>query len=155
MNRILLSSAMLFLLLATLTSCEEGAGCQLSTEAPLRAGFYGIIDDTLEIDTVTGSFSVMGIGASDTLISSRNENSIQLSLNPFTDSSAFIFEWELVVDTLTFKYERSMQLLSEECGFITKFEVNEVKSTYNLIDSVALIENTVNTENERHLKIYF
>lgn len=155
MNRILLTSAILLLLLGTVTSCEEGPGCQLSTEAPLRAGFYGIIDDTLEIDTVTGSFSVTGIGTTDTLISSRNENSILLTLNPFTDSSAFIFEWELAVDTLIFRYERSMQLLSEECGFITKFEVNDVKSTYNLIDSVALIENTVNTENERHLKIYF
>ncbi len=143
------------MLLLMNVGCEEQIDCQLSTETPLRAGFYTMVNDTLELDTSTAVLSVIGLGQSDSILASAGEQlSFNLPLNPFVDSSAFIMIFDGIHDTLSIRYNRRLQLLSEECGFITKFELSSVSSTHNHIDSLYIIEDNVDTENVRHLKIY-
>ncbi len=143
-------------LLAALSSCEEKTICDLATDVPLRAKFYSILNDTLEVDTITGSFSVIGIGASDSLAAGlTSQNSVQFTLNPFQDKTEYQLIFDGVSDTLSISYERKLELVSELCGFITNFDIKKLESTYNYIDSVALINSEVRTENEQHVKIYF
>lgn len=139
----------------SLISCEESTVCDLSTDVNVSGAFYSILNDTLEVDTVANVYSSIGVGSADSLSSGlSNQNSIDLELNPFQDTSSFVVVINNVSDTLTFKYNRSLELLSELCGFITTYEIEEVKSTYHVIDSLAIIDNTVINENELHLKIY-
>lgn len=143
-------------LLLNLTSCEEKTICDLATDVPLRAKFFSILNDTLEVDTITGSFSVIGIGASDSLASGlTSQNSMQFTLNPFQDITEYQLIFDGVSDTLSITYQRELELVSEQCGFITIFDIKKLESTYNYIDSVALINTEVRTENEQHVKIYF
>ncbi len=143
-------------LLIQLSSCEEKTVCDLATDAPLRANFYSILNDTLEVDTITGGISVIGIGATDSLVKGlTSQGSVQFTLNPYKDETAYLIKFDNTLDTLVITYERELQLVSEQCGFVTVFDVKGLAATYNYIDSIALINNRVTTETEQHVKIFF
>ncbi len=143
-------------LLTSLSSCEEKTICDLSTDTPLRASFYSILNDTLEVDTLVESITVVGIGNSDSLVEGlSSQNGVNFTLNPFEDITSFHLILDGVGDTITISYERELELVSELCGFITTFDIRKLQSTYHYIDSVALINTKVRTENEQHVKIYF
>ncbi len=143
-------------LLTSLSSCEEKTICDLSTDAPLRANFYSILNDTLEVDTLVESITVVGVGNSDSLVEGlSSQNGVNFTLNPFEDLTSFHLILDGVSDTITISYDRELELVSELCGFITTFDIRKLQSTYHYIDSVALINTKVRTENEQHVKIYF
>lgn len=154
MKKAISIAVLLCLTLLLSQGCEESLGCQVSTTIPARAGFYTFNTDSSETATLANEVSLKGIGADSLIIANQEVGLFNFYLDPYQDSCAFLLTIAAQSDTLSFTYSRSLELLSEECGFITTFEVNAFKSTYNGIDSVALIENSVNTENDQHIKIY-
>ena len=69
-------------------------------------------------------------------------------------SSTMIFQADSLVDTLIINYAVVPVLVSYECGFTNTFEMSGVIYTRNLIDSVFLINNLANLDNEENLKIF-
>lgn len=155
MTKIAWKAALSLFVLFFILGCEQPLDCGQIGANPLRAGFYYKLD-SLETDTIPGFFTVVGIGRTDSVYNfGRNISVISLPLSPFSDSCSFVLSRDsLYQDTLTFNYKRELQLVSQDCGFITTYTIAKVRSTKNGIDSLALINDKVNTSNDLHLKIY-
>ncbi len=69
-------------------------------------------------------------------------------------SSTMILETDSLVDTLVINYTVVPVLVSYECGFTNTFEISGLSFTGYLIDSISLINNIANLDNEENLKIF-
>jgi phosphatidylserine synthase len=65
-----------------------------------------------------------------------------------------ILQADSLVDTLIINYAVVPVLVSYECGFTNTFEMSGLSYTRHLIDSVSLIKNIADLENEENLKIF-
>ncbi|MCK5028007.1 MAG: hypothetical protein KAR57_00130 [Bacteroidales bacterium] len=57
-------------------------------------------------------------------------------------------------DTIIFYHQSEMIFLSPECGFIFNFTIDSFKNTWNLIDSLTLVNNELTTDEEGYIQIY-
>ena len=69
-------------------------------------------------------------------------------------SSTMIMQADSLVDTLIINYTVVPVLVSYECGFTNTFEVSGLSYTRHLIDSISMINNVANVDNEENLKIF-
>jgi hypothetical protein len=155
--------AIWFLLLMLFPSCLNEEICEDVSTVPVRIGFY-FDDDTqaqpvlLEFD----SLKVQGVG-NDSIVYDYlyNVSRIELPLNSNAESSAFLIYYpappeiaHLVVDTIRFYYEVKPTLISMECGFVSFFELKEVRHSRMMIDSISIEETSIINNFDEHIKIF-
>ena len=141
-------------LLAAYPSCESGGICTQSVLSVVNAGFYGW-DGEQEVDVFVNKFTLQGEGIDSLLYDSNysvTKFSFPMDMNAL--SSTMILQADSLVDTLIINYAVVPVLVSYECGFTNTFEMSGVIYTRNLIDSVFLINNLANLDNEENLKIF-
>ncbi len=143
-----------YVVLLFITSCTFERPCDEQVEFPVNTGFY-FMDDSEMRDTVLEGISLFGIGREDSLLyDSDTTAGISFRLSPFTDSSSMILSYGTLYDTLDFYYERELRMLSPECGFAFLFDIKELQSTGNFIDSVSLLDNKLQSIDAEHLQIF-
>lgn len=82
-----------------------------------------------------------------------------LSLSPVSDSCRWIFAPDTTTgtpaDTITFKYNRQLEFISNACGYTYFYGLTGVTSTNRNIDSI-IIKNTsvTNNVNNSHLQVF-
>lgn len=62
-----------------------------------------------------------------------------------------------LADTITFYYTTSVHFISNSCGYTNYYNLDSVRSTSNVLDSVALVQPAVTnnqTDQARHILIY-
>lgn len=147
----------LFLILTySLNSCQADNECETSAISHAKLDFYIIEDDKEKAVGVEG-ISIYGLGREDSLIYEIDTISYALlQLSPAADTVGFVFDYGSFSDTISFLYKTNKHFESIECGFIANFDIDTVKYSENAIDSVALIDNTITSEDEQeHVKIFF
>lgn len=156
MGKNILKLLKLFLfLIILLSSCQTNKECDTSTESLVKINFY-IMNDGNEQAVIVQNISVYGLGREDSLLYDHVDTSyVLLPLSSVSDTSGFVLAIDAYKDTISFTYETKTYLESIECGFISNFDIDTVKYTPNIIDTLVLIENKVTIENENHVKIYF
>jgi hypothetical protein len=82
-----------------------------------------------------------------------------LSLSPATDSCSWAFASDSAAgspfDTLTFRYTRQLQFISNACGYDYFYQLASVQTTHHIIDSVFIANTSVtNDVNTNHLQVY-
>ncbi|MCK5781750.1 MAG: hypothetical protein KAH10_04135 [Flavobacteriales bacterium] len=83
----------------------------------------------------------------------QKTNLIALIFDVNRDSLTYLFKIEGVIDTINIKYHRKQSFISQNCGYKSTFYDVEIKNfTTNLILK-ASIEQTIEYDTERHLKI--
>ena len=120
----------------------------------VNAGFYAW-DGEQEVDVFVDSFSLYGEGRDSLIYESQNsvsKFSFPMDMNDL--SSTMILETDSLVDTLVINYTVVPVLVSYECGFTNTFEISGLSFTRYLIDSISLINNIANLDNEENLKIF-
>ncbi|MBQ0069340.1 MAG: hypothetical protein KBT09_06250, partial [Bacteroidales bacterium] len=60
-----------------------------------------------------------------------------------------------VSDTITLDYKSTPYFASAECGAMFSFELNNVTTTHNVIDSVVIRQKNVTNIKTENLRIYF
>ena len=155
--------AIWFLLLILFPSCLNEEVCEDVSTVPVRIGFY-FDDETQELPVLLAfdSLKVQGIGNDSIIYDYRyNVSRIELPLNSNAESSAFLIYYpappeiaHLVVDTLRFYYEVKPTLISMECGFVSFFELKEVRHSRMMIDSISINETSIINNLEEHIKIF-
>lgn len=153
----------LFLLLLLFPSCLNEEVCEDVSTVPVRIGFYND-DETQELPVLLAfdSLKVQGIGNDSIIYDYRYDVSrIELPLNSNAESSAFLIYYpappeiaHLVVDTLRLFYEVKPTLISMECGFISFFELKEVRHSRMMIDSISIEETSIINNFDEHIKIF-
>ena len=140
--------------LAVYPACEGGGICTESTLSVVNAGFYGW-DGEQEVDVFVNNFTLYGSGRDSLLYDSANSvTSFSFPMDMNALSSTMILRADSLVDTLIINYAVVPVLVSYECGFTNTFEMSGLSYTRHLIDSVSLIKNIADLENEENLKIF-
>ncbi|MFO7843248.1 MAG: DUF6452 family protein [Bacteroidales bacterium] len=152
----ILKIILMVVLLSGIFACSDNR-CLLDTDTLLNVEMS--ISDPSTPEEFIDSLSVFSPEWSDSIFYKNKgyNNSIWLMLSPAKDTSTFIFTSNLVEgsDTLTFFYQRDFNLLSVECGFVTHYTIDSILYTQNYIDSLTLIHNSITTNDEGLVKIYF
>jgi hypothetical protein len=86
---------------------------------------------------------------------------LSLFLSPHADSCQYILSTDTalvteLLDTLTFRYDRRTQFLSNACGYTYFFTLRSVDATTNRLDSVRVTSTDVtNDANVEHLRLFY
>lgn len=163
-----------------LASCEKD-GPQCYEPTIVRAAVAFIV-----IDTQTVKTSVDSITQKDTLVyrfkdssmlpsemkilnetlpyrvisTEKDLNVMHVAFNPDKDSTSYTFRADTTAsslrDTITFFYSPVVHFISNSCGYNYYYNINNVKFTRNLFDSVAIVNsNVTNNIKDRHVQLYF
>ncbi|OFX21705.1 MAG: hypothetical protein A2041_12860 [Bacteroidetes bacterium GWA2_31_9b] len=157
MNKNLLKIFFLLFSLFLMINCSDDQ-CNQTTESILKTRMF-VSDPSLISGKFLDSMSVYAPEWTDSIhhvgTSSTDSTDFSLYLSPYSDTTTFILASKSMLDTVHLFYTRKLILLSQECGFVTHFNIKSFNYTTNNIDSVFLIENEITTDNDGYLQIYF
>ncbi|WP_412476291.1 DUF6452 family protein [Flavobacterium sp. TBRC 19031] len=159
---------MLLCLVMAFSGCEKDDICVDETTPQLVLEFYDISNPTVLKNVV--NLKVTGDGMTDALNTFNGVSTISLPLKTNEDTT----KYHLLLnsnsstasneDVLEFNYTRENVYVSRACGYKTVFELNNANGLV-LTDAITpdglwiqdtnLQTNSIITENEVHLKIYF
>ena len=159
------------MLVAAFTVVGVAAGCEKIEErdpclqprtVSLRGGAYRRAADTgfAVTDTTLRFIFLAPIGAQ-TGFAFPSSRKFSLFLSPLTDSCRYVLATDTsqnpaLLDTLTFRYTRRTQFLSNACGYTYFFTLDTVLATSNRLDSVRTTSPDVtNDANVEHLRIFY
>lgn len=146
----------LFIISASLLSlslaCTEES-CEQDTEVLMLAGFYESgSGNKLTVD----SLSIHGLYMPDSLIYSNVKlKQAGLPLNPSATSCSFIIINGSRKDTIEIQYEPNLKLLSQACGYIYIYTLEQMHFTSNGIRNILIINEQVNPGDEENIQIFF
>ncbi len=144
-------------------SCLNEEVCEDVATVPVRIGFYRLSTATGKADPLTISgFTAYGVGRDSIIYNNQNRvGQFELPLNSTADSCAFVlklsssqFPGEVYNDTIWLYYSIKPLLISLDCGFVTFYQLNKVRYTQSLIDSVAIDNNQIINSLDEHIKIF-
>lgn len=161
MGKVLRRISPLVLLCGSIAGCNT-TGCLDNGSAIPLAGFYSSgTGGSIGLDSLT----IIGLeapGDSALLRPGKAASSIYLPMRPVAPSTTWViayaykaFDYEWYNDTVTFDYESIPYFASEECGAMYCYNINNVRCTHHLIDSVALTNPLVTNVDIETIKIYF
>lgn len=153
------------LLAVVLLSCQQQRDpCLQPKIMTLQVGTYQV-PDTAIIDTALPAPFIAAIDFTDsikvTVNGTNNLNKFSLYLSPQADSCRWLV-WPdtaaaiTTADTLTFYYDKSLQFLSNACGYTYFYNLHSLHTTNHSIDSVVINSYNVNNDaSKEHVKIYY
>lgn len=144
-------------------SCTD-TGCTDNRSAIPYAGFY-ILQDGEPKAVSVDSLEIGGIGApSDSLLIKADASTSALYL-PFRfehTSTAFFIHYAsrllsspLLNDTISFTYTSSPRFVSEDCGAMFYYHIDEMTYTRHLIDSIAITDSLITNFDTERIRIFF
>lgn len=155
-----------FIFAFVLEACEkveERDPCLQPRTVTLKAGAYRPAADTgtAVVDT-TLPFVVFAPINGATALAFADASTWAIPLSPQADSCRYVLFSDTTTgavapDTLTFRYTRRTQFLSNACGYTYFFTLDTVVSTTNAFDSLRLTT-TLDVTNEadaEHIRIYY
>lgn len=150
---------------ACLCSCTQDRDpCLEPTTALMHIGCYRIADTgTAALDTLLPNVNLYADSNGYHkywYYGLKSVSKLSLLLSSTTDSNTWFLQPDSatnILDTLQFRYTRSLQFLSNGCGYTYFFNLTDVTSTHHLIDSIQITNREVNLNANatEHLKIYF
>ena len=150
--KVLIPILLAALILTFSASCTTDY-CFEETNAYLKASFY--LESTGKVHA-PDSLSLYGSGH-DSLIYKKEPDVTMafLPLNASADSCRFIFKINGISDTVTFIYSSYPHLISKVCGYTFYHKIETPRYTGNIIDTITIRQNTITTDNEENILIYY
>jgi len=141
----------------SLFACSDDV-CNEDTDTLLSAEFV-VKDNALKAIGFVDSSFIYSTEWIDSIyyIEEGSDNTLNLMLSPYSDTSEFIVSSKNAEfnDTFTVVAQRELQFLSKECGFITKYFIDTVFFSYNYIDSIDITNEEITTSKNGQIQIYF
>lgn len=136
-----------------LTSCSLKS-CFDETESRVKAGFYSKQTGAAH---PPDSLTLYGMNLDTNKIYNQKHAPKQAEFPLFAadTSEKFIIMINDTIDTIAFHYRSYIHLISKECGYTYFFDLDTVIHTANIIDSLAVVKNTITTASEENIRIYY
>jgi hypothetical protein len=130
--------------------------CNSPIEIRCKGNFYNIIGAT-ETPGLIGTLTVNATGNTGFVVNDQNTSIFNLPFTPNADSTKYFFDFGvgLPKDTVTIKYSTSVVSTSAECGTVYSFSIANVKTSTNYLDSIKVVNPSVNSTQANNLKVYF
>lgn len=163
MTKFFQQKCLLFILTYLLTaSCtEERLPCTTPKTASLNITTVHFPTDTATtfVDTALPAAVFSPITSKGNVgIIFPQQTSFTISLSPVSDTCRYLFATDSFyqkVDTLSFYYQRSLQFLSNACGFTYFYSLDSVHTSHFNVDSVLILNSSVtNNANITQLEIF-
>ncbi|MBA3829151.1 MAG: hypothetical protein H0X33_09465 [Taibaiella sp.] len=165
--------AYFYLLLVTLllvAACnQEKQPCAQPTIVSVKLGCYHLIADTNNVK-IFGDTALPHpvLSVRDTagvfiryIYTQPPVNKFSINLSSVSDSTVWTITPDTTLlsilppDTLVFHYLRQLTFISNSCGYSYNYNIRQVNTTHNSIDSVIIVNASVTSNaNVEHLKIY-
>jgi hypothetical protein len=153
---------LVFIGLAMLACTQQRSPCLTPKIASLiiEAAHYPTDTATTTIDTALPHAVFVAMPPGDTLRATiyNQQSQYTISLSPDSTSCRWEFttdSFKHSYDTLTFFYRRSLQFISNACGYTYFYSLDSVHTTHLIADSVQILNSSVtNNVNTKHLKIF-
>jgi len=140
-------------LILSIAGCESEEAC-LSNQNAVQAGLFSAWWDQ-DIDTTLTEVSMTGLNMQDSIYRNQTVSELFLPLNYYSDTTSFVISTKTLKDTIHFIYEKELDFISGECGYIFSFDLDTVIHSNAFIDSVSVIYPAVQYgETLENIKLY-
>lgn len=149
--------SVILVLITINTACEE-LPCPNNNGIQVNMGIYKIENNRIN-EYPIDSFRIEYLFVTDTTYTEyykQNTQTISLPLSQLSDTSGFVIKYKNSLhDTIMFISERTVKLISHECGFDTFFELKNINTTSNFLDSAWIKRETIDYESRENVLLYF
>ena len=137
-------------------ACDNDEQCRQENYVMMRIGFYKSVIDLNGQTNSNNTLTIAAKGAnSDSLLYNNFSGQyINLPLNKFENHSTFDIILNDTLETFSVFYTINEEYLSFECGYLTTFSIDSFQIIGSYVDSISLINNSVNTQNAENFKFY-
>jgi hypothetical protein len=144
--------ALCFILKFTISCVPES--CQENTQSLLNASFYK--QGTIKTNP-PDSLTISGLNNGNMKIYNRllKAQTIQLPLDPSTDTCGFVIKLNTVTDTLFFIYSSYPHMISKECGFTFYHVLDSYIITGTTVDTILISNKNITTFNNENIRIFY
>jgi hypothetical protein len=158
----------LSLFVFSLLGCEKDDICSDETTPRLIIEFFNIAQPANNLNVT--NLKVVGVGMTDELDTFTAVSKIEVPLKITDDVTRYSLTLNSTNETiknediLEFNYIRNQVFVSRACGYKTTFELNPANGVVHSsetipntqwIKNIFVETNSIKTENETHIKIYF
>lgn len=149
---------MAILLSFVASACDSGLPC--SYDGVRIKAEFGVRTVSTVKDTAISSVVVYAV-TSDSLVEiedalTSDYTGVTLPLSNVCDTSNFVFRFDSIrADTLKFVYTKELLLETHECGFVFFYDLTDMESTCNVVDSLSLRNPNIDYVTTENVKIYF
>jgi hypothetical protein len=158
----------LSLFVFSLLGCEKDDICSDETTPRLIIEFFNIAQPAKNLNVT--NLKVVGVGMTDELDTFTAVSKIEVPLKITDDVTRYSLTLNSTNDAiknediLEFNYIRNQVFVSRACGYKTTFELNPANGVVHSsetipntqwIKNIFVETNSIKTENETHIKIYF
>lgn len=139
-----------------LTSCETDAVCHQEMETVVQISLHA---DSINMDgksvqyTQWDSITIWGVGH-DIGMRGKNTKAINLELRADTTLTSYLIHYHNQIDTLYIKHTPRHHYISLACGCAVYHTITAAWSSDSRIDSIAIINASVETTAQENLCIY-
>lgn len=154
----LLPFLLLAILLSIVVSCNDNSCYDNGSSLPLVRFYKSGSDKNITVSNVT----LKGLGAPNDSAYTEDKTISEafLPLRATMNTTQWVVEVAVtngstVSDTITLDYKSTPYFASAECGAMFSFELNNVTTTHNVIDSVVIRQKNVTNIKTENLRIYF
>lgn len=144
--------------LCLLAACEPDTTCQnrdIATHAVITLSADSTdLNGTVHTYDAWDSLYIQGVGADTVLYSPTSLKQIGLSLRPDTSETAWLILYHNQLDTLIITHTPRTQYVSLACGCAVYHTITGARSTDPRVDSIAVINASVETTAQENLRIY-
>jgi len=116
--------------------CESEEAC-LSNQHAVQAGFFSATSET-DKDSTLAEVSLFGLDREDSIYAKESLSELFIPLDFERDTVSFKVVAKTMEDTLNIAYQKELDFISRDCGYIFSFHIDTVWHTNAFIDSVAL-----------------
>jgi hypothetical protein len=149
----------IFALVLLLVSCLDKPDCISQADNALLIAFKKVVSNGVVADTVvlyhivaTGADSVFyrqhPVDVADTL----KGTPATLTLNPFADSTEFVFKFPLEEKVLLLRYQRSFRFINENC--FSELRIHNLEVVFSEFDSVRIVQPTLTKTKTVNLEVF-
>jgi len=146
------SAGLIIVLIVACSGCTT-EGCNDPGESLMVITLHETDNDDA---TIIDSLTVYGVGMDDLpLYDNSQTGKIELPLNPASDRADYVIVNGLIHDTLKITYTATQHFISKACGYSFLYTMGSISYTNNRIDTILIINNTVNPSDEENLRTFF
>lgn len=135
-----------------LTSCQNDESCRENTTVLIQVDLYSY--STLNLKK-TDSLTVKGIGTDSVLYLKKALSSIALPLHNTSNKTSFEVSINGLKDTLDIVHQNQDYLLDYNCGCLKNHTIDSVYFKGNAIDSISIIQNSVNNVQKENIRLFY
>ncbi|PWD99672.1 DUF6452 family protein [Marinilabilia rubra] len=116
--------------------CENEEAC-LSNQHSVQAGFFSAWSQT-DKDSTLNEVSLFGLEREDSIYTRESLSELFIPLDFERDTVSFAVVARTMKDTLRIAYQKELDFISRDCGYIFSFQIDTVWHSNAFIDSVAI-----------------